>query len=113
MDAAIELIGNTPRAPYEPAFPEWGTLLIFVNDQSHPLKHLRQVIRKLAVNFGEQVTETMLENFQQIVGHRTDADIDIAAKSILRNENMTKMPTTGKFLAECGVLRVYRDGRKA
>ena len=108
----IGLLGDSPRKSGEPSIPDTGTILALVRDISHPLGHLRSIVRKLCEIFGKECTETLLESYRQVAGHRTDADLDAAYRTILRDETLTRMPSTGRFLEACGVLREYRDGTR-
>ena len=110
--ATLAVLGDTPRRDQEPSIPDTGTILLAVRAHSHPLRHLREIVSKLARNFGKTADEELLQLFQDVAGHRTDADLDVAYRTILRDENFKRMPTTGQFLDACGVLRVRRDGTK-
>jgi hypothetical protein len=110
--AVIEQIGSHPRYTGDSALPDYGTLLTLIRDVDHPLRHLREAVRKIADNFECGLTEERLELYVMVAGHRTDEDIDTAVSSILRSKYVTKMPTTGQFLEACGILRRRRDGKR-
>ncbi len=110
---AISLISDTPRREGESAIPDTGMILLVARTISHPLRHLRELVIKIAKGYGRPVDEELLQAYQDAAGHRTDADLDAAYKTILKDETYTRMPTPGQFLAACGILRFYRDGRRA
>lgn len=83
-----------------------------INDRSHPLKHLRQIVRKLGRNFNYPVDEELLEIYQHAAGHRVDEDLTKAYDDIVKSEFIKKMPTSGEFRAACGIPRRYRDGSR-
>lgn len=112
---AVNELSRRERIPGETGLPSLGTILRVMrelDEATHPLCHLRRIVRKLCVNFGEPCTEERLELFQEVAGHRTDADLDAAYREIVRDETIKRMPTAGVFLKACGLLRVRRDGTK-
>jgi hypothetical protein len=107
MDA-IQGIACARRAQGESATPDLGTVLLAIHERTHPLGHLRTIVRKLALNFGETPTEELMKNFQEAAGHRVDADLDAACTALLRDNTLRRMPTTGQFLQACGICRERR-----
>lgn len=110
--AALALLGRTARDPHEPAIPDMGTILKVAHSVNHPLRHLREIVTRLALVFDRPCDEDLLQVFQDAAGHRTDADLDNAYRHFTRSAFLSKMPTTGQFLEACGTLRVRRDGSK-
>ncbi|MDE2102772.1 MAG: hypothetical protein KGL39_36345 [Patescibacteria group bacterium] len=110
--AVIEQVADAPQGDREKAFPDYGTLKMLIEERHHPLRHLREIVRKMALNFGVRVTPEMLQNFEQFCGHRTDEDLDHALEQVMRSATITKMPTTGQFRDACGIMRVRRDGKQ-
>lgn len=110
--AAIEEYGDVPQLDHEKAFPDYGTLLLLIEERSHPLRHLRQIVRKLARNYGTVPDATIFSNFEQAAGHRTDEDLDKGFLDILKFSESSRMPTAQQFLRACGIPRIYRDGTK-
>jgi len=108
----IQSIADAPRRDRETACPDFGTLLTAVRSVSHPQRHLRGIVVRLARIFGVTPDEDLFTLFEEVVGHRTDEDMDKAYKELSRDENLRRMPTPGRFLAECGVPKIYRDGSK-
>jgi len=109
---ALESIGNTEPAPGEPTLPSVPRILAEMRKQDHPHKHLRAIVTRLAKAFGKDVDEEFLMIYQDTAGHRTDEDLDRAYKTLRESDDLKYMPTSGQFLAACGIPRVYRDGRK-
>jgi hypothetical protein len=109
---AIAFIADTPRRDGETAIPDTGTILLAARTISHPLRHLREVVTKIAKGYGRPVDEELLQAYQDAAGHRTDADIDKAYKQILSWGTGRRMPTPAEFREACGTLRVYRDGSR-
>lgn len=109
----IAKISDTSRREGEAAIPDTGSLLLVIRSINHPLRHLREIVTKLAKGFGRAVDEELLQVYQDVAGHRTDADLDQAYATILRDETIKRMPTPGQFLEACGILRVRRDGSRA
>ena len=113
--AALEELGRTERAEGESAVPSLGRVLREVRrieNLSHPLAHLREIITKLARIFNVKADEDFLILYQEEAGHRTDADLDKAYKAIRGDDTLKKMPTPGQFRAQCGIPRIYRDGTR-
>jgi hypothetical protein len=112
VDAVIAEYGDTPQAEREKAFPDYGTLLLLIEDRTHPLRVLRTAVRVLANNYGVVVTPALIQSFESYVGHRTDEDIEKALTDIMKFRESTRMPTTAEFLRACGIPKVYRNGSK-
>lgn len=109
---ALKVIAEQERRQGEPSLPTLGMVLREMRRQSHPLKHLREIISKLAEGFGQEANEEMLTLYQDTAGHRTDEDLDRAYRVLREDENLRKMPSPGRFLAACGIPKVYRNGTR-
>lgn len=110
--AVINEYGDAPQLDHEKAFPDYGTLLLLIQERSHPFRHLRELVRKLARNYGAVPDAAMFELFEQAAGHRTDEDLDKGYLDILKFAETHRMPTAQQFLRACGIPRVYRNGTK-
>lgn len=110
--SALKIIAERERHQGESALPTLGMVLKEMRRQSHPHKHLREIISKLAEGFGQEANEEMLTLYQDTAGHRTDEDLDRAYRVLREDENLRRMPSPGAFLAACGIPMVYRDGSK-
>jgi len=106
----IDKIAESSRRDWETACPDFGTLLVAVRSIRHPLRHLREVVGRLARIFGVTVDEEMLESYQEEAGHRTDEDLDKAYAAIRGDETLKRMPRPAEFRAACGIPKIYRDG---
>ena len=110
--ATLEAIGNSPRREYESACPDFGTLLLKVRALRHPLRHLREIVTRLARIYGVTVDEEMLLEYQEVAGHRTDEDLDKALAVLRGDETLKKMPRPAELRAACGIPKIYRNGKK-
>jgi len=108
----IEKIAKSPRRDREAACPEYGTLDVAIRSLRHPLRHLREIVGRLSRIYGVTVDETMLTEYQEEAGHRTDEDLDKAFEVLRGDETLRKMPTPAQFRVACGIPKVYRDGSR-
>lgn len=108
----LQEITESPRRAHETALPDLGTILGLIRDRTHPLAHLRGIVRKLALIFGRTADEELLVLYQEEAGHRTDADLDKGYAAIRGDGALKKMPTPAQFRAACGIPKVYRDGTR-
>lgn len=102
----LRKFGETPRSQHEPAFPEFSRILLEIREYIHPLKVLRQAVRRLAQNFGVTPTEALMESFEETCWHRTDKDIQAAYLTLLKYTSV--MPNVKQFREACGELRRSR-----
>lgn len=109
---AIEAVGSSDRMPGETAVPTFGRILREIESQSHPHRHLRGLIRKLAAATGTVCTTELLEAYEDAAGHRTDEDQTRAYRELIRDGNLKRMPSPGAFLLSCGVPKLLRDGSR-
>lgn len=114
---AVRSIGRTERREGESALPSLGRILremrsIAAEDANLPFRHLRGLVRKMAVNFGVEPSDDLLQCWQDLFGHRTDADLDEGYKSVMRNPELKRMPTTGQFQSILPLLKMRRDGTR-
>lgn len=79
---------------------------------NHPMKHLREIVTRLARAFGKEVDEDLLQAYQDAAGHRTDEDITKGYRALLENDELRYMPSPAQFRAACGIPKVYRDGTR-
>jgi hypothetical protein len=110
--ATIQKIAESPRRERETACPDLGTLLVAIRSIRHPLRHLREIVARLARIHGVTVDEDMLLEYQETVGHRTDEDMDKAFKALRGDETLHRMPSPGLFHERCGIPKIYRNGTK-
>ena len=108
--ATIQKIAESPRHCKETACPDYGTLLVAIRSLRHPLRHLRDVVGRLARIYGVTVDEEMLAEYEAEAGHRTDEDLDKALGVLRGDETLKRMCTPAQFRAACGTPKVYRDG---
>jgi hypothetical protein len=108
----LEKIAQSPRRDRETACPDYGTILLAIRSIRHPLKHLRDVVTRLARIYGVTVDEEMLAEYEAEAGHRIDADLDRALGVLRGDETLKRMPTPAQFRAACGTPKVYRDGSR-
>ena len=109
---ALQAIAETPRRKGEAGLPTLGMVLREIRKYTHPLSVLRELVSKLARAYGAEVDEEMLEVYCDVLGHRTDMDLQAGYKSILREESIKKMPTPQQYLSWCGIPKVFRDGSR-
>jgi hypothetical protein len=110
--ATIQEIAESPRRERETACPDYGTLLVAIRSIRHPLRHLREIVARLARIYGVTVDEEMLLEYEAEAGHRTDEDLDKALGVLRGDETIRKMPTPAYFRYACGTPKVYRDGTR-
>jgi hypothetical protein len=110
--STIQKIAESPRRDRETACPDFGTLLLAIRSIRHPLRHLRDVVTRLARIYGVTVDEEMLVEYQAEAGHRTDEDLDKALGVLRGDETLKRMPTPAQFRAACGTPKIYRDGSR-
>ena len=110
--STIQKIAESPRRAKETACPDFGTLLLAIRSIRHPLRHLRNVVTRLARIYGVTVDEEMLLEYEAEAGHRIDADLDRALSVLRGDETLKRMPTPAQFRAACGTPKVYRDGSR-
>lgn len=110
--ATITKIAESPRRDRETACPDFGTLLVSVRSIRHPLRHLREIVGRLARIYGVTVDEEMLAEYEAEAGHRTDEDLDKALKVLRADETLKRMPTPAQFRVACGTPKIYRDGTR-
>ena len=108
--ATIQKIAESPRRERETACPDFGTLLVAIRSIRHPLRHLRDIVGRLARIYGVTVDEDMLAEYEAEAGHRTDEDLDKALGVLRGDETLKRMCTPAQFRAACGTPKVYRDG---
>ena len=110
--STIQKIAESPRRERETACPDFGTLLVAIRSIRHPLRHLREIVGRLARIYGVTVDEEMLVEYEAEAGHRTDEDLDKALGVLRGDETLKRMPTPAQFREACGIPKIYRDGRK-
>ena len=110
--ATLQKIAESPRRERETACPDFGTLLVAIRSIRHPLRHLREIVGRLARIYGVTVDEETLAEYQAEAGNRTDEDLDKALGVLRGDETLKRMPTPAQFRAACGTPKVYRDGTR-
>ena len=110
--ATLQKIEESPRRERETACPDFGTLLVAIRSIRHPLRHLREIVGRLARIYGVTVDEETLAEYQAEAGNRTDEDLDKALGVLRGDETLKRMPTPAQFRAACGTPKVYRDGTR-
>lgn len=107
---ALKRIGEAEREEGEPALPSLGRILRGIGavaERERPDAYLRSLVRKMASNWN---AEPDLEMWTEICGHRTDADMDTAFRTLMRDDSIRRMPSPAMFLQACGVMKERRDG---
>jgi hypothetical protein len=108
----LQSMADTPRGDHETAIPSTGAILLAVRSLSHPQRHLRELVAKLARIFGVTPDEELFGLYEETAGRRTDKDMDAAYKTLREDPELRRMPTPAQFLAACGIPNVYRDGTR-
>jgi hypothetical protein len=110
--ATIQKIAESPRRERETACPDYGTLLVSIRSIRHPLRHLRDIVGRLARIYGVTVDEEMLAEYEAEAGHRTDEDLDQALGVLRGDETLKRMPRPSELRAACGIPKIYRNGTR-
>ena len=113
---AIRRVGRQEREDGETSLPSLGRLLRemrAIEDETHPLRVLRSMVRRLAAAYGKRTTPEMLQVWEETCGHRTDEDLEVGYKALLRELSREHMPRPGELIQRCPIFKIRRDGSKA
>lgn len=70
-----------------------------------PLLTLSQIVARLAKVYGKTIDDDLLAAYFDGCGHRSLEDLNVAYKTIVRDDNQKFMPTPGQLRAACGYIK--------